>query len=334
MWKHPLLYVAILLLSMFAVSIVLPTRVTLPVDRVVRLSELPDRPLDEGQSHRAQDQQTSGQPAQSAQQAQNAKAYDPGCPYPKGHDDADLCEQRRMAKAAEESVAIANSQLWLTVLNLLLLLAATSAAVAAAKYAKQAADAGRRGVAEAAQTNMLVARTAALEVRAYLSVLPGGINELIGSRQAMGHVEVKNVGRLPAREVWIHVRMRIGGRDDQKPTLRGGRDHFEVPDDPYSSDPLEFSVDRAILPGTMIRQGAAERDAVSVRELLAHKNMYVYVWGVVHYSDGTQRRFTKFRHRYAIASHSPNDWQSPAHETRKIIGADKARYHPFGNSAN
>ena len=62
-------------------------------------------------------------------------------------------------------------------------------------------DEARKATGAAEATNKIVARSAALELRAYLSVIPAGVNELIGSQQAMGHVDVKNVGKLPARNV-------------------------------------------------------------------------------------------------------------------------------------
>ena len=84
-----------------------------------------------------------------------------------------------------------------------------------------------------------------------------------------------------------------------------------------------------------MRQGARQTGLIPLAELLTQKDRYVYVWGVVWYSDGRQRRSTEFRHRYAIASHADRkDWNLPARETRTIIAVDKARFHPFGNSAN
>lgn len=211
----------------------------------------------------------------------------------------------------------------------------------AAKAAQESVTLAQRAAKAAEDTNAIVATNAALELRAYLSVLPAGINELVGDgsnrRRVMGHVDVRNVGNLPARNVWLRVKMRIDDRDDLdgSETKRGVVSVvFQPPDDPKATDP-EFGVDRAILPDTEMRQGAAQDDIVLMEDLLNQKTRYVYVWGVVYYDDGYGRRFTKFRHRYAIASRERRmDTESEAFETRSIITVDKARYHPFGNSAN
>src|SRR5262245_5939505 len=85
----------------------------------------------------------------------------------------------------------------------------------------------------------------------------------------------------------------------------------------------------AIQPGTQIRQGAAEDDTIPIATLLAQRERYAYVWGLVYYDDSTQGRFTRFRHRYAIASHNRGeDWNQPAWKTREVIAIDKAHYHP------
>lgn len=212
----------------------------------------------------------------------------------------------------------------------------------AAKAAQESVVLAQRAAKAAEDTNALVASNAAREVRAFLSVIPAGINELIrgngsGHRRVMGHVDVRNVGKLPARNVWVRVKMRIDGRDDidGSETKRGVvSEVFRPPEDPMDTDP-EFGVDRAILPGTEMRQGAANDDILYMDDLVKASNLYVYVWGVVYYDDGYRRRFTKFRHRYAIASRDRRlDGESEAFETRAIITVDKARYHPFGNSAD
>lgn len=245
----------------------------------------------------------------------------------------DLNAQQEMALWAKGMFGAAIASIGLTFIGLYLLWRTL-------RYTKEAAIAARETVVEARKateaaeiTNRIVARNSALELRAYLSVLPAGINELIGSQRAMGHVAIRNVGKVPARNVWVNVRMRvIDSRDD----LKGGppADVFWVPDDPKQKDP-SFGVDRAIQPGTEMRQGCAEEDCVPVDDLLAMGRGYVYVWGVAYYDDGSKRRSTHFRHRYPIASHNRRaDWDWPANETREVISIDKARFHPYGNSAN
>jgi hypothetical protein len=120
--------------------------------------------------------------------------------------------------------------------------------------------------------------------------------------------------------------MKIGTRES---TLDERADEFPTADD------TKKAIDRAIPPGAEMRQGSEETDTINVHDLVGAGGMYAYVWGVVYYDDGYTRRFTKFRHRYAIASHERgHPWEIPAETTRAIIAPDKARLHPFGNNMN
>lgn len=68
--------------------------------------------------------------------------YESSCSSPKNHDEADLCEQRRMAKAAEEAVTVATNQYWVALaalLGLVLTLAANAYAAVAAAHSADAA---------------------------------------------------------------------------------------------------------------------------------------------------------------------------------------------------
>jgi hypothetical protein len=252
-------------------------------------------------------------------------------------------EEREYAdlKAQQDMAAWAKCLFWATVASLILTCVGLYLIWRTLRYTRDAARAARESVREARRatrvaeiTNRIVARNSALEYRAYLSVIPAGINELIGRQVAMGHVDVKNVGKIPAHNVWLHVRMTIADRDDRKRPTAEGPDPFEPPKDPKERDKA-FTIDRTIQPGTQMRQGAAEKDLIPVAVLRAEPDRYVYVWGVVYYDDGTRRRYTKFRHRYHIASHTDiEDWNVPAKATREIIAVDKARYHSYGNSAN
>jgi hypothetical protein len=47
-------------------------------------------------------------------------------------------------------------------------------------------------------------RTTRRELRAYVSVEPLGINEYIGHNYLIGHYQIRNVGKIPARDVTIY----------------------------------------------------------------------------------------------------------------------------------
>jgi hypothetical protein len=316
MFKHPLLYVWIGLAGMIGVAVWVPNKE--PIGSVEFSKEA-------GKG--------SGETSRSNRFNQRRPAIDDQT-SPKNHkadcskkEEADLCAQQRMAAAAESQAAD-------TRLSVILLFLTFGAAAWAVWEARKAAKAATDGASAAEITNRIVARSAALELRAYLSVLPGGINQLIRSHFAMGHVLVRNVGKLPARNVWVEVSMRIDDRDDLGGASLRDDVMYSVSVDPKEFDP-NFSVDRAIQPGTEMRQGSAEKDEIHILDIENQPPRHIYVWGVAYYDDGSKRRFTRFRHRYAIASRvRRDDWGHLSDTTREIITVDKARFHPFGNSAN
>lgn len=163
-------------------------------------------------------------------------------------------------------------------------------------------------------------RSSERELRAYIAVAPMGVAQLIGRKEAIGQVELRNVGRLPARRVFLTVHMEIGKRT---------RMSFAVPGD----DPAE----RAVQPGAEMRQGSKKYIAIpNIVGAKPEDERHVFVWGIVHYDDGYGcRRFTRFCHRYNVASHNRGvNWKLAASKTRLIIDPDKARYHTHGNDAD
>jgi hypothetical protein len=239
------------------------------------------------------------------------------CDQPKDKDHADLCQQWRMAAAAE-------TQLWMNGAGLILLIGtlaftarAARAARDAANAAKEAADAANSSAISDREANELIRTNAQLELRAYLSAVPAGVNQLIGVAAGIGHVDVRNVGKLPARNVSVYVRIKISDEREAD---------FPVPADTQSAT-------RVIQPGAEMRQGS---DELNLRTIIDGQG-YVFVWGVVYYEDGySRRRFTRFCHRYAIEAVNRHvAWLlDPALETRRIIDSDKARYHETGNEAD
>jgi len=236
----------------------------------------------------------------------------------------DLEAQRRMAGSTEDLVVIGWWQFALSIAALILLFFTARYARDAAREAKRAADAGWQAVAEAKRTTeaaekaaTTAAETARLELRAYLSVEPAGINQLIGSDQAMGHVIIRNVGKLPARNVTVSVHMRLSHEGDVDFPL--GRD--------------SSTVDRVIQPEAAMKQGSEETPPIS--EILRPGKM-VFVWGSADYEDGYGvRRFTRFCHRYDTGSYNrEEDWNRKATTARSAIASDKARYNRVGNDAN
>ena len=67
----------------------------------------------------------------------------------------------------------------------------------AAKAAVRAAKAAEDSAGTADKTLNSIEETSKLELRARISVLAGGVNQLIGEDHGMGHVALRNVGKLP-----------------------------------------------------------------------------------------------------------------------------------------
>ena len=155
--------------------------------------------------------------------------------------------------------------------------------------------------------------------RAYIAVEPLGIHLMKNGSDLIGHIGMKNAGRLPARRVswFVDIHFSEGGeeRDSLFPLRRGNGNIV-------------------IAPGTVATRGTA--NSVQVQQLNelsgpdagAEKPTYLYVWGAVRYDDGFKRmRTTKFCHRYNWAARKEGD-------KRYEIDAADARYHEYGNGAN
>ena len=223
---------------------------------------------------------------------------------------ADLEAQQDMARWA----------LWMVIVSALSVGIATVAVVLVyrtLREAKRTTEAAIAASTSAEESVGVTRETAQLELRAYLSAEPAGINQLIGRDEGMGHVFVRNVGKLPARNVRVEVLMKISdGREADFPT---------------SSD--DETVNRVIQPSAGMGQGS--RHIFPVEDLCV-AGKFVFVWGVAYYDDGYEcRRVTRFCHRYAAASHDREVIRpSRMPKTLTIIDADKARYHTEGNDAD
>jgi hypothetical protein len=157
--------------------------------------------------------------------------------------------------------------------------------------------------------------------RAYVAVEPLGIALMKEGDRVIGHIGIRNAGRLPARQLSWFINMKHSTRGDEQ----------------------EFSLEEAkgkiiITPGTTATRGSDKhlklQDLISAsdrtegRELSPEHPLFLYVWGVVHYNDGFRRakRFTKFCHRY--------NWAVRDGPAKHEIAREHARYHEYGNDAD
>lgn len=128
-------------------------------------------------------------------QKPQTELYKPDCASPKDHDEADLCEQRRMAKAAEDALTVARDQYWIALWALGGLFATFLASAAAAWAAARAAWAAEASVAVAREMGVV-------QTRAYLVVTRGEIIYTDGSPPSVA-IWVKNTGKSPAFNVTV-----------------------------------------------------------------------------------------------------------------------------------
>lgn len=232
----------------------------------------------------------------------------------------DLAAQEGMAKWAKWMFGAAFVETLITALGVCLVYWTL-------RYTRDAVEQARKATIAANETLDHARDTSRRELRAYLSVEPRGINMLIGeSQECMGHIAVRNVGKLPASNVAVAVRM----------TLKDNRMH--------EFDPLEDhpEVERTIQPGAELVQGCKEEDIVNPMRIFKFGGEgYVFVWGTVYYGDGfgDGRRHVKFCHRYNVASFNHSTYKffirtKRIVETLSVIDADKGRYHDKGNDSD
>jgi hypothetical protein len=221
------------------------------------------------------------------------------CAHAKSHDEADLCEQRRMANAAEQTVRLNWIQIGVAVVgfglvmwNLFYVRKGTIASITAANAATVAA--------EAAKTSVEVASaTAKTELRAYLGVKHGFVRKSPDDR-VLGSIEIANQGQTPAHNVKRFVEMAI---------LDVGHSTFEPPAQELGSWVI----------GPDAFWTLSKEIVISSADLaeISKKKKTIFLWGRVTYEDiHRQLRTTEFRYKLGQEVH---EWQ----DTRATVGAVK-----------
>ena len=148
------------------------------------------------------------------------------------------------------------------------------------------------------------------QLRAYVSVEPRGINRYGIGTDFLGHVGIRNQGRVAARKVSyvIHIVWKADGHW----TTRG-------------LDPI-VQRDVVLQPGTEMKLGSPFA-ARSMNESTSHPS-YLYVFGRIEYQDGLreQTRFTNFCHRY--------NCEVIEFDNKHLLPSDNGRYHENHNNAD
>ena len=112
----------------------------------VIITHLPSRPYAESPQGYAKQYVNKGARAPLARHADEPEPYEARCHYPKNAEEANLCEQFRVAEAAEKSLALADSQWWLTAMQTGMAVVAALATAWAAYEAGNAAKAAANSI--------------------------------------------------------------------------------------------------------------------------------------------------------------------------------------------
>jgi hypothetical protein len=168
-------------------------------------------------------------------------------------------------------------------------------------------------------------QTSRKELRAYISVEPLGINEYVGHNYLIGHFRIRNIGKLPAKNVSIYSTVELDSD--------GARKIFPI-------GPLRVSP-TVLQPGAVMEFGSyagypIPTDQLENSEPLQLKG-YLYVWGEVLYTDEFDTvGWTAFCHRYPCDMFGRTKRKAMAGRgaNNRSIHRKFARYHEeAGNDA-
>ena len=244
-----------------------------------------------GQTHDKKDIQRADQKPETQAQAQakpaapiapiktvppaersSAAKYKPDCDSPNSREDADLCEQRRMAKAAEETVEAtrdaanwARNQFWATIGEIVALVLTILIAMAA--------------VIAAFRSNRIARESAERQLRAYVGVFRTTIDwSVVGAPRATIHI--RNDGQTPAYNLTHWMAIGLSDKADLK--------NLHPPTKLSKSDL-----------GPNVPMSIAQTKPLTQQQITALQTgqLRLFVWGMVNYNDafGQIDRWVKYR---------------------------------------
>ncbi|GBF25242.1 hypothetical protein MnTg02_00272 [bacterium MnTg02] len=230
---------------------------------------------------RTQYEQTQAQKSElpTIPKHQETRAWDQKqpCDNPEKREQADLCQQWRMAKATEELVTLTDRQIRLTNIEIFALIVAICFTAWAAFAAGRAASAAEKTVGVAKET-------AERELRAYINYKQGAIGRFDSGRP-FAEVSFQNYGQTPAYDVVGSVEVKF--------TEDIHMDSFPEPD---QKSRKQFGV----LGPTAFYSSVLTLDDPSLtqtqKDMLLNGKAALFVYGSVNYKDVFDRpRTTKFR---------------------------------------
>ena len=167
-------------------------------------------------------------------------------------------------------------------------------------------------------------QTSRKELRAYVSVEPLGITEYVGHNLLVGRFKVRNIGKIPARDVSIYSTIAL----DVDPARRD----FGIGTPRISPTVLQPGAKMEFISYEGYPTPAEQLDRDEPLKLAG----YLYVWGEVLYTDEFNTMgWTAFCHRYPCEMFGTSDDEATAGRARnRSIHRKFARHHEeTGNDA-
>ena len=242
--------------------------------------------------------------------------YQPNCEQPRDSGDAAVCEQRRLTKALEDSVALAASQLWLGVFGVASILGALALSAWAAMAASRAAGAAR-DQARMSRESLVGSERAFVFVQNFHAEPvhdPTEDNKLLGWNI---FVEWKNSGKTATRS--------CVQRANYKEFSRPISADFDFPN-------LEVNEYQWLLigPNASVQSGKYFIPIDKVAKIRAG-DLHAYLWGWIEYNDvfpNTARHRTEYGYKIiASAGAAPDQIVIGTTPTPRHNAADKECFH-------
>jgi hypothetical protein len=174
------------------------------------------------------------------------------------------------------------------------------------------------------QTLQHAEQTSRKQLRAYVSIEPLGITEYVGHNLVVGRFQVRNIGKIPARDVSIYSTIGL----DADPARRD----FAIGTPRISPTVLQ--------PGAKMEFFSYEGYPIPADQLDRDEPLklagYLYVWGEVLYTDELHTiGWTSFCHRYPCEMFGTGDDEATGSRvSNRSIHGRFARYHEeAGNEA-
>jgi hypothetical protein len=262
------------------------------------------------------EKQPEKQPEKPPDIPAESSVFQPACDNPKNRDEAVVCEQRRLAKAVEDSVALAASQFWLAIFGFAGVFAALLFNAWAAMTAGRAARAAK-DQAQMSSESLMNSERAFVFVQNFHAET---VHDASDGNKILGwnvFVEWKNTGKTPTKNC----------------AQRGNYQEFNRPISPDFDFPnLKVSEYQWLLigPSATAQSGKYFIPIDKILKIRAGE-LHAYLWGWIEYDDvfdNTLRHRTEYGYKIiAGGGMSPEQVAIGHMATPRHNAADKECFH-------